>query len=81
MEMWSLKAYYARESWFLGLVVVAIPLLAYAVGLWVWRGFGANPAGLGSRNEADAFVGSWSAGASESILRSTVHAGEPAAAK
>jgi hypothetical protein len=39
MEMWSLKAYYARESWFLGLIVVAIPLSVYAVGLWVWHGF------------------------------------------
>ena len=45
MEMWSLKAYYARESGFLGLIVVAIPLLAYAVGLWVWREFRVNPAG------------------------------------
>jgi hypothetical protein len=45
MEMWSLKAYYARESWFLGLIVVGVPLLAYAVGLWVWHGFRANPAG------------------------------------
>jgi len=43
MELWSLKAYYSREAWFLGLIVVAVPLLAYVVGLWVWRGFRANP--------------------------------------
>jgi|ERR1035437_105622 hypothetical protein len=43
---WSLRAYYSRESWFLALVVVAVPLLAYglcrglfAIGRWVWRGF------------------------------------------
>jgi hypothetical protein len=43
MELWSLKAYYSREAWFLGLIVVAVPLLAYVVGLWVGRGFRANP--------------------------------------
>jgi hypothetical protein len=45
-DMWSLKAYYSRESWFLVLVIVAVPALAYglcravlAIGRWVWRGF------------------------------------------
>ena len=43
---WSLRAYYARESWFLVVIVGAVPLLAYglcrgllATGLWVGRGF------------------------------------------
>lgn len=43
-EMWT--AYYARESWFLALIVVIVPMLSYAlaraltsVGFWVWRGF------------------------------------------
>jgi hypothetical protein len=44
MEFWSLKAYYSREGWFLGLIVVAVPLLAYAVGLWVGRRLRPNPA-------------------------------------
>lgn len=45
-DMWSLRAYYFRESWFLALIVVAVPLLAYGVcrgllevGWWVWGGF------------------------------------------
>lgn len=49
-DMWSLKAFYIRESWFLAFVVVAIPLLAYgfcrgitAMSLWVWRGFRGEP--------------------------------------
>ncbi len=45
MEMWSLKAYYSREAWFLGLIVVAVPLLAYAVSVWVGREFRAGAAG------------------------------------
>src|SRR5271165_5876673 len=28
---WSLRAYYARESWFLVLVIVAVPALAYGL--------------------------------------------------
>ena len=43
---WSLRAYYSRESWFLMLVVVAVPALTYvvcrgllAIGRWVWLGF------------------------------------------
>jgi hypothetical protein len=43
---WSLKAFYARESWALALVVVTVTLVVYgvcrgvaALGLWVWRGF------------------------------------------
>jgi len=41
-DMWSLRAFYTRESWLLALVVVAVPLLAYGccrVLVWVWRGF------------------------------------------
>lgn len=45
-ETWTLRAYYSRESWFLALVIVAGPALAYGfcralftVGWWVWRGF------------------------------------------
>jgi hypothetical protein len=45
-DMWSLRAYYTRESWFLALIVVVVPLLAYGfcralagLSLWVWRGF------------------------------------------
>ena len=44
--MWTLKAYYTRESWLLALVVVAVPLLSYGLlrglmllGTWFWRGF------------------------------------------
>ena len=47
--MWSLRAFYARESWFLVLVVIVIPLMAYGlcrvlavVGNWVWHGFKRN---------------------------------------
>ena len=43
---WSLKAYYARESWFLVLVIVALPFFVYglfrslmALVWWVWLGF------------------------------------------
>ena len=46
VDMWSLKAYYSRESWFLVLIVVAVPPPGYglcrgllAVSWWVWRGF------------------------------------------
>jgi len=46
LDLWTLKAYYARESWLLAIVVVVTPILAYgllrglvAVGEWVWRGF------------------------------------------
>jgi hypothetical protein len=46
VDMWTLRAYYSRESWFLALIVVTVPLLAYglcrgllAVAGWVWRGF------------------------------------------
>jgi hypothetical protein len=41
-DRWSLRAFYTRESWFLALVVVGVPLLAYGccrVLAWVWRGF------------------------------------------
>ena|ERR1700680_3174520 len=41
-DLWTLRAFYARESWFLALVVVAVPLLAYGfcrVTVWVCRGF------------------------------------------
>jgi hypothetical protein len=41
-DMWSLRAFYTRESWFLGLIVVVVPPLAYGfcrMALWVWRGF------------------------------------------
>jgi hypothetical protein len=45
-DMWSLKAFYTRESRFLAVVVVVVPLLAYVLGrlliamsLWVGRGF------------------------------------------
>jgi hypothetical protein len=51
MAMWSLNAYWTRESWFLVLVVVAVPLLVYgicrgaaAIGTWVWRRFRPNSA-------------------------------------
>ena len=44
--MWTLKAYYTRESWLLGLVVVAVPLLSYgwlrgllSLGAWFRRRF------------------------------------------
>jgi uncharacterized membrane protein len=47
---WLLKTYYARESWLLLIVIVAVPLLAYgicrgalAVVLWVWHGFTSSP--------------------------------------
>ena len=43
---WSLKSYYERESWFLGLLVVTVPLLVYGLcrgagvlSVWIWRGF------------------------------------------
>jgi hypothetical protein len=41
-DMWSLRAFYARESWFLALVVVLVPLLVYGcfrIAAWVLRGF------------------------------------------
>ncbi len=41
-DMWTLRAFYARESWFLALVVIGIPVLAYSlcrVILWVCTGF------------------------------------------
>ena len=45
---WSLKSYYRRESWLLGLALVAVPLLVYGLcrgaavlTMWVWRGFSA----------------------------------------
>ena len=41
-DMWTLKAFYVRESWFLALVVTGIPLLAYGlcrVAAWVCAGF------------------------------------------
>jgi hypothetical protein len=41
-DLWTLKAFYARESWFLALVVVMVPLLAYGlcrVAVWVAHGF------------------------------------------
>ncbi len=41
-DMWSLRAFYTRESWFLALVVAGVPLLAYGCSRvlgWVWRGF------------------------------------------
>lgn len=41
-DLWTLKAFYARESWLLALVVVTVPLFAYAlcrVVVWVWYGF------------------------------------------
>ena len=28
-DLWSLRAYYSRESWFLALIVIAVPPLAY----------------------------------------------------
>ena len=47
--MWTLKTYYARESWFLVFILVAVPLLVYgfcrvatSATLWVWRGFKAT---------------------------------------
>jgi hypothetical protein len=46
LDLWTLRAYYTRESWFLASVVVAVPILAYglcrvgvATGRWVLRGF------------------------------------------
>jgi len=46
LDTWTLRAYYSRESWFLVLVIVAVPALAYGlcralltIGRWVWRGF------------------------------------------
>lgn len=43
---WSLKSYYSRESWFLGLVILGGPIGMYAacrgigaLSKWVWRGF------------------------------------------
>ena len=41
-ELWTLRAFYARESWLLALVLVVVPLLAYgfcSVSVWVGRGF------------------------------------------
>ena len=41
-DMWTLKAFYSRESWLLILVIIAVPLLTYwccRLLLWVWRGF------------------------------------------
>ena len=41
-DLWTLRAFYARESWLLALAVVAVPLLAYGfcrVTVWVCRGF------------------------------------------
>jgi hypothetical protein len=41
-DLWTLKAFYARESWLLALVVMIVPLLAYGLcraTVWVWRGF------------------------------------------
>lgn len=44
---WSLKAFYTRESRFLALIVIVVPIATYGVcrGLaalsqWVWHGFG-----------------------------------------
>jgi len=44
--IWTLKAYYTRESWFLALIATVVPLLVYgfcrglaALSLWVGRGF------------------------------------------
>jgi hypothetical protein len=46
VDQWSLRAFYTRESWFLVLVVIVVPLIAYGfcrglatVGLWVWHRF------------------------------------------
>ena len=48
---WPLKTYWKRESWFLGLVIIAVPLLVYGVcrvvgvlSVWVWRGFSGSSA-------------------------------------
>jgi hypothetical protein len=41
-DLWTLRAFYSRESWFLALVVVLVPLLAYGccrVIVWVAHGF------------------------------------------
>ena len=41
-DMWTLRAFYARESWLLALALIGVPLLAYAacrVVVWVGRGF------------------------------------------
>ena len=41
-DLWTLKAFYSRESWLLGLVVVAVPFSTYwccRLLLWVLRGF------------------------------------------
>jgi hypothetical protein len=41
-DMWSLRAFYNRESWFLLLVVLGVPFFVYAVCrvlVWVWHGF------------------------------------------
>ena len=42
--MWTLMAYYAREAWFLLIVLIAVPLLVYGfcratafAAVWVWR--------------------------------------------
>lgn len=46
VDSWSLKSYFERESWFLALFVVMVPLVAYglcrgigALSMWVRRGF------------------------------------------
>jgi hypothetical protein len=46
VDIWTLKAYYTRESWFLALIATVVPLLVYgfcrglaALSLWVGRGF------------------------------------------
>jgi|SRR5579864_7083822 len=41
-DLWTLRAFYTRESWFLALVVVVVPLLAYGLSrvfVWALRGF------------------------------------------
>jgi hypothetical protein len=41
-DLWTLRAFYARESWLLALVVAIVPLFAYGlfrVTVWVVHGF------------------------------------------
>jgi hypothetical protein len=41
-DLWTLRAFYARESWLIALVVVVVPFMAYGfcrVTVWVCRGF------------------------------------------